>query len=63
MKQLSLREGFVLSVGHGARRRRMWRALTPDRAFLPFDLDLLDLMSGLDPGMIDWKPALGWSTV
>jgi hypothetical protein len=41
----------------------MWRALTPDRAFLPFDLDLLDLMSELDPGMIDWKPALGWSTV
>lgn len=53
MKQLSPLEGFVLSVGHGARKRLMQKALLPEGALLPIDLDLLDVMADLDPGMID----------
>jgi hypothetical protein len=53
MKQLSPLQGFVLSVGHGARKRRMQKALLPDGALLPIDIDMLDLMVELDPGMID----------
>jgi hypothetical protein len=55
MKQLSPLEGFVLSLGHGAVRRRMQKALAPDGGFLPIDLDLADVMGDLDPGMIDWN--------
>ncbi|MGH8923312.1 MAG: hypothetical protein ACREA0_13745, partial [bacterium] len=58
MKQLSPLEGFVLSIGHGARKRRMQKALVPEGAFLPLDLDLLDVMVDLDPGMIDWDRGL-----
>jgi hypothetical protein len=62
MKQLTPLEGFVLSVGHGARRKRTQRALVPEGAFLPIDLDLADVMRDLDPGMIAWNrgPEATW---
>ena len=63
MKQLSPQQGFVLSVGHGTRKRRMQKALAPEGVLLPIDLDLLDLMVDLDPGMIDWDAGLLAETV
>ncbi|HJQ95851.1 MAG TPA: hypothetical protein VJ935_09125 [Acidimicrobiia bacterium] len=56
MKQLSPLEAFVVSVGHGARKQRMHKALLPEGALVPIELDLLDVMTDLDPGMIDWDP-------
>jgi hypothetical protein len=58
MKQLSPLQGFVLSIGHGAGKRRMQMALRPEGALLPIDIDLLDVMVELDPGMIDWNQGL-----
>ena len=63
MKQLSRLEGFVLSVGHGARKRRMEKALLPESAMLSIDLDLMDVIADLDAGMIDWSqsPQIAWT--
>jgi hypothetical protein len=58
MKQLSPIQGFVLSLGTGLRKRRMQRALAPNGALVPIELDLLDIMVDLDPGMIRWDSGL-----
>jgi hypothetical protein len=48
--------GFAISrVGT---RRRMLERLRPEGWFIPLDLDLLDVVAELDPGMIDWRANL-----
>lgn len=36
-------------------RRRILERLRPEGGFIPLDLDLLDVVAELDPGMIDWR--------
>jgi hypothetical protein len=45
--------GFAIT-GIGVRRRMLER-LRPEGGFIPLDLDLLDVVAELDPGMIDWR--------
>lgn len=58
MKQLTLLDGFHLSLGHGARRLRLRQALRPEEALVPIELNLLDVMVDLDPGMVNWETGL-----
>lgn len=45
--------GFAVTrVGTG---RRVLERLRPEGGFIPIDLDLLDVVAELDPGMIDWR--------
>lgn len=47
--------GFEITFGRaGARRRRLER-LRPEGGFIPLDLELLEVVAELDPGMIDWQ--------
>ncbi|MGZ5385405.1 MAG: hypothetical protein ACXWH0_15675 [Acidimicrobiia bacterium] len=45
--------GFA--IGRIGNRREMLERLRPEGGFIPFDLDLLDVVAELDPGMIDWR--------
>ena len=47
--------GFRLTFGHGSVRQRIARALRPTVLNLPLDLDELELMEELDPGMVEWN--------
>lgn len=38
-------------------RRRFLFALRPEGPLVPLDLDLLEIVAELDPGMIDWQEA------
>ena len=58
MKQLTVFDGFVLSLGHGQKKRRLQQALRPQGALISLDLDLGDVMADLDPGMLDWEAGL-----
>jgi hypothetical protein len=44
--------GFA--IGRVGTRRQMLERLRPEGGFIPLDLDLLDVVAELDPGMIDW---------
>ena len=47
--------GFEISSGRAGIRRRMFDVLRPQGGFIPLDIDLIDIIAELDPGMIDWK--------
>ena len=53
--------GFAVPLGRVGTRRRMLERLRPEGGFIPLDLDLMDVVAELDPGMVDW-PAnrLAW---
>ena len=47
--------GFEISFGRAGTRRRMLDVLRPQGGFIPLDIDLIDVVAELDPGMIDWQ--------
>ena len=47
--------GFELTLGRAGVRRRRLERLRPQGGFIPLDLDLLEVVAELDPGMIDWQ--------
>jgi hypothetical protein len=47
--------GFEVTLGRAGIRRRMLERLRPQGGFIPLDLDLLEVVAELDPGMIDWQ--------
>ena len=47
--------GFEISSGRAGIRRRLSDVLRPQGGFIPLDIDLIDIVADLDPGMIDWK--------
>ena len=47
--------GFEISFGRTGIRRRVLDVLRPQGAFIPLDIDLIEVVAELDPGMIDWK--------
>jgi hypothetical protein len=53
--------GFA--IGRIGTRREMLERLRPEGGFIPLDLDLLDVVAELDPGMIDWRAHhVTWAT-
>ena len=46
--------GFEISSGRSGTRRRMLDVSRPQGGFIPLDIDLIDVVADLDPGMIDW---------
>jgi hypothetical protein len=47
--------GFEVALGRSGVRRRRLERLRPEGGFIPFDLELLEVVAELDPGMIDWQ--------
>ncbi|MGI8516124.1 MAG: hypothetical protein ACR2NT_13565 [Acidimicrobiia bacterium] len=45
----------VLPVSRPHIRRRLLSTLRPEGALVPLDLDLVEIVAELDPGMIDFK--------
>ena len=53
--------GFA--IGRIGTRREMLERLRPEGGFIPLDLNLLDVVAELDPGMIDWRANhVTWAT-
>jgi len=50
--------GFAVSLGRVGTRLRMMERLRPEGGFIPLDLELIDVVAELDPGMIDWRANL-----
>jgi hypothetical protein len=50
--------GYGVSLGRVGTRLRMLERLRPEGGFIPLDLELLDVVAELDPGMIDWRANL-----
>ena len=46
--------GFSISLSRNGSRRRLLDGLRPEGAFIPLDIDLVDVVAELDPGMVDW---------
>ena len=46
--------GFALAIGRAGTRRRLLDSLRPERGLIPLDLELIEIVAELDPGMIDW---------
>ena len=53
------RPGTGFGIGRPATRRRVLERLRPDGGGVPLDLDLLEVVAELDPGMIDWDASFG----
>lgn len=49
--------GFAISLGRVGTRIGLER-LRPEGGIIPLDLELIDVVSELDPGMIDWRANL-----
>jgi hypothetical protein len=49
--------GFAITRSRAGLRRRMLDSLRPEGGLIPLDLDLLEIVAELDPGMIDWQGA------
>ena len=48
---------FSIAPGRSGTRRRMLDVLRPEGALIPLEIDLVDVMAELDPGMVDWRDA------
>ncbi len=46
--------GFALALGRAGTRRRLLDSLRPEGGLIPLDLELIEIVAELDPGMIDW---------
>jgi hypothetical protein len=56
MKQRTIAESTqLLPLSRAHIRRRFLAALRPEGALVPLDLDLVEVVADLDPGMIDWQ--------
>jgi hypothetical protein len=47
--------GFSISLGRNGTRRRLLGGLRPEGGFIPLDIDLVEVVAELDPGMVDWQ--------
>ena len=47
--------GFAVTLGRVGTRMRMLQRLRPEGGFIPLDLELIDVVAELDPGMVDWR--------
>lgn len=47
--------GFSISLGRNGKRRQLLDVLRPEGGFIPLDIDLVDVVAELDPGMVDWQ--------
>ena len=47
--------GFSISLRREGTRRRLLNGLRPEGGFIPLDIDLVDVVAELDPGMVDWQ--------
>ena len=45
---------FLLSLGRPGMRRRLLDGLRPEGGLIPLDLELIEIVAELDPGMVDW---------
>ena len=45
---------FLLSLGRIGTRRRLLDSLRPEGGLIPLDLELIEIVAELDPGMVDW---------
>ena len=54
--------GFALAPGRAGTRRRLLDSLRPEGGLIPLDLELIEIVAELDPGMIDWDLHDGKST-
>ena len=48
--------GFALALGRAGTRRRLLDSLRPEGGLIPLDLELIEIVAELDPGMVDWDP-------
>lgn len=56
MKQRTISESsHLVSLHRPHLRRRLFNSLRPEGATIPFDIDLIEVMADLDPGMVDWE--------
>ena len=46
--------GFALALGRAGTRRRLLDSLRPEGVLIPLDLELIEIVAELDPGMVDW---------
>ena len=46
--------GFALALGRAGTRRRWLDSLRPEGGLIPLDLELIEIVAELDPGMVDW---------
>jgi hypothetical protein len=46
--------GFAVPLGRSGTRRRLLDSLRPEGALIPLDLELIEIVAELDPGMVDW---------
>lgn len=46
--------GFALAPGRSGVRRRLLDSLRPEGGLIPLDLELIEIVAELDPGMVDW---------
>lgn len=56
------RPGFALALGRTGTRRRLLDSLRPEGGLIPLDLELIDIVAELDPGMVDWSHGEGRGT-
>lgn len=47
--------GFALALGRAGTRRRFLDSLRPEGGLIPLDLELIEIVAELDPGMVDWN--------
>ncbi|MGQ0849982.1 MAG: hypothetical protein ACT4OP_12905 [Actinomycetota bacterium] len=48
-------QGFALPTRRSLTKRHLLTALRPESSPVRLDLDLIDIVAELDPGMIDWE--------
>ena len=53
--------GFALALGRAGTRRRLLDSLRPEGGLIPLDLELIEIVAELDPGMVDWDLHVGES--
>lgn len=51
----SVLSGFAFAIGRSETRRRMFDSLRPEGGFIPLDLEMIEVVTELDSGMIDWQ--------
>ena len=45
---------FLLSLRRTGTRRRLLDSLRPEGGLIPLDLEVIEIVAELDPGMVDW---------
>jgi hypothetical protein len=53
--------GFAPALGRAGTRRRFLDSLRPEGGLIPLDLELIEIVAELDPGMVDLDQRAGES--